>query len=446
MNPSVFKLYDIRGKYPEEVNESLAYFLGRQASFLFGNKARLVVGHDSHASSRPLYRALIKGIFEGSNRSISLGLCTTPSLTFAVHRFHAAGAIMVTASHDKLSDNGFKFLDGRGDVIGGREVFKKIKNLKLKARKHNLKIKIKNSAREESFKDEYGKFLGNFINVRRPVKAVIDCLDGSAGAMVRRVPLPSSVKITFVGDRPVSRPRYGANPLLPFAQKRLQREVIKQKADIGIIFDGDGDRAVLCDEKGNILRPEHVFLLLHAQDFFSRVVKTELSSFYFQLIKDEINTLPRFKKSRVGRSFVRQKILTASADAGFENSGHYYFKDFFSADSGIATALKSINAVSSLPYSLSQFVDFLPRSFRISEKNIKIRKIKASGIKKALLPLFSSYRMKADSDGASFSNNFSWYNARVSHTEPIVRLNGESRYPGELRSIIRLMESRLRAF
>jgi len=264
----------------------------------------------------------------------------------------------------------------------------------------------------------YLKFLKKFIDLKRPIKVVFDCFNGSTGPIAfqlfKTVPFLKAHFINFKSNGYF--PAHGPNPLIKGKLAQLKKEVIKRKADLGVAFDADGDRAFFVDNSGKIL-PSYVMVKLLRLNQKSKMVTDLITYSCLNLVGLlDKNTF----QSRVGSYFIKKAMRSHQADFGIEDSGHYYFKEFFYADSGILAAIKVINQLSRLPYSLKDFYDFLP--FLIIKKKI----IKTKKPKTILKEFSKKYAKKAlavsQLDGLSFYFKNSWLNVRPSNTESLIRI------------------------
>jgi len=286
----------------------------------------------------------------------------------------------------------------------------------------------------KKFLNLYTRFLRKFFKIKKPLKAVFDCSNGTAGLILKNFlkPKTQNLKPIFINQTPDGNfPAHGPNPLGPGALKQLRAAVKKQRADLGVIFDVDGDRIFIIDDQSRFVNPDIVAWLLiwHLEPkkviidarFGWLVKKFQVSSSKFQVFE-----------SKVGHYFIEKLIREKKADFGAEQSGHYYFKKFFNADSGILAAIEIINAVSRLPYKLSELIEFLPAYYRSGELNFPVKQIKQK--ERLMNRLKKEYQHKAvkisELDGLKMEFNPPagkwWFNIRPSNTEPLIRLNIEA--------------------
>lgn len=279
----------------------------------------------------------------------------------------------------------------------------------------------------------YVKFLKKFLNPQKKLKIVFDCSNGAAGLILKKIFPDYQLLITnYLNDKPDGNfPGHGPNPLKKGALRDLQLTVKKYKADLGIIFDADADRVFFIDNKERFVNPDAIANLLIWHLKSKKIIIDARTGWLIKKIQDS-----RFKiyESRVGHYFIKKLMRKINADFAAEYSGHYYFKKFFSVDSGIMAAIEVINAVSKLPYSLSDFINLLPQYRRSNELNFKIKNpdrfIKK--IEKYFKSKNSKYKILHIGylDGLTMEFNPPaggwWFNIRPSNTEPLIRLNIEA--------------------
>ncbi len=280
----------------------------------------------------------------------------------------------------------------------------------------------------------YANFLKQFIRLKRSLKVIFDCSNGTAGPILQKLKV-KSLKFKIINGRPNGNfPAHGPDPLKPNAAKQLQAEVKKQKADLGAIFDADGDRVFFVDNLGRFINPDIVGWLLIWHLRPEKTVIDVRTGWLIKRLKIEnclsLRGLPLGEKlkifeSRVGHYFIKNLMRKNRAELGMEWTGHYYFKDFFYTDSGILTAIEIINAVSRLPYNLSDFIELLPAYYRSGELNFPVK-----NKEKLLTVIRKTYKNKAvkisSLDGLTMEFKDWWFNIRPSNTEPLIRLNIET--------------------
>ncbi len=291
----------------------------------------------------------------------------------------------------------------------------------------------------EKYLNLYTSFLKKFLRPAKPLKIVFDCSNGTTGLILKNLfKLLNFKTFKLINSIPDGNfPGHGPNPWAGGAMNQLKKEVLCQKADLGIIFDADGDRVFFINNLGRAVEPDIIARLLIRQSQPKKVVYDIRTGWLVKNLESRISNL-KIIKSRVGHYFIKKLMRETGADLGVEKSGHYYFKKFFYCDAGILTAIKIINAVSRLPYSLADFSDLLPQYYRSVEINVradlrgpnvdlreKLKKIENYFKNQTASRLKISYL-----DGLTMEFNPPtggwWFNLRSSNTEPLIRLNIEA--------------------
>ncbi len=409
MDPSIFKAYDIRGVYPSEVHEEVAAQVARGCRVLFPS-GKIIVGRDVRIGSLELAAALVKGLRANENYEvIDVGVCSTPLFYFAVNILGAAGGVMVTASHNPSEWNGFKVVGPGAAMTGGQAVFKAI------ARAGALpQGQGKYETRDMS--SDYAAFLAKQFDVSKRCSVVCDFGNGAVGSfftvIAERFP---NITFHLLHDIPDGKfPSRDPNPLAPGALEELKNEVKRTRADLGVAFDADGDRAFFVSGFGEEI-PAYVIALLLA-DGGKKSLVAEVQIFH---ILKRIGYKGVLWKSRVGTYFMKQQMKETSAEVGAEYSGHYYFREFFGADSGVVTLLNVLEVVSQLP-SLDEFLASVPRFYSV-EWNVN-----AGNPMAALEKITEKYKGRKNleedtTDGIVFTGKEWIFGVRPSNTEPLLR-------------------------
>jgi len=265
----------------------------------------------------------------------------------------------------------------------------------------------------------YQKFLAGFIDLKKPLKVVFDCSNGAAGKILAGLK-HKNLKLKIINqDLNGNFPAHGPNPLERGALTRLKKEVWRGRADLGVIFDADGDRAFFIDNQGKMAPSyliAHLLFLTNKPPFIVDIANFEALQ-YAKLLPSHI--FP----SKVGTYFIKKLMRAKKASVGVEFSGHYYFKDFFYSDSGILAAIKIMNIISDLPYSLSDFKKLLPQKISMGYYNWPLSSAKAQKFLKLVLKQYKEKAIKIRTiDGITFEFENSWLIARPSNTEPLLRI------------------------
>ncbi|MBX3324238.1 MAG: phosphomannomutase/phosphoglucomutase [Phycisphaeraceae bacterium] len=443
----IFKAYDIRGTYPDLLNDQMAWQIGFGcARFLLEDAAaagdttpmmrNLVVGRDMRTSSPKISEQLIAGIRAYGASVIDIGLVDTPMVYFAVNYLDCAGGVMVTASHNPPQYNGFKVSKRKAKPVGEATGLAEV-------RKHaamvdrGLAIKPETSVEQRDLWDAYSRHVRSFLELgNRPLKVVIDASNGMAGTMVPRIfgrngkdtPGLSIVELNF--DNSKGEFVHEPNPLVASNLAQLQAGVLKHKADLGICFDGDADRCVVVDEKGGIVGCDHLTALL-AKRFLKQkpgsAIVYDLRS--TRALPEEIAAAGgKPVRGRVGHVFMKALMGEHKAVFGGELSGHFYFSRNFNADSGAIAMAVVLSALSETSKPMSKLIAPIARYVQSGEINFEIEE------KDAALEMLQDHfgdRGEIDElDGVTidcFESEGWWCNVRKSNTEPLLRLNAEAK-------------------
>lgn len=423
-----FGAYDVRGIYPETINEEIVYRVGRAFPIIFKAK-KVAVGHDVRLSSVGLKEALVKGLTESGCDVIDLAECATEMIYFATAHLKLDGGIMVTASHNPKEYNGLKLVKKDAMPISEKSGLTELKN--AVAAGDFVVVKEVGKAERYDIMDEYIAHLLSYINLKelKPYRLVANTGNGAGGPLINAIEkkLPFDIiKVNNIGDG--NFPNGVPNPLLVENRAATAKAVIENDADLGIAWDGDVDRCFLFDEKGEFIEGYYLVGLL-AESFLKKNPGAKIigdSRLYWNTkeICDKYNGT--FILSRSGHSFIKAKMREEGAIYGGEMSAHNYFAAFSYADSGMIPWLLVLELLShSNGKTLSALVADFKQKFPVSgEINTKVK-----DAKKVLAAIEKDYADgkidKLDGLSVEFDN---WrFNLRASNTEPLLRLNVETR-------------------
>ena len=441
-----FKAYDIRGKVPSELNTDLSYKIGRAYSKLIGAD-KIVLGFDVRKSSKEISEALILGLTESGIDVIDIGLCGTEMIYFSTPHFDADGGIMITASHNPPEYNGMKFVK-RGSVPVGydsglNEVEKMIVNNQLGG-----VSKTKGTVKKENVMSSFIENLSRFYDPDKidSFKVVVNSGNGCAGLAIDALEPKLPVKMIKVFNNPDGNfPNGVPNPMLENNRKPTIEAIKKENADLGVAWDGDYDRCFFFDEKGNFIEGYYIVGLLAKS-----ILKKNPGEKIVHDPRLVWNTVEIVEKnggeavvSKSGHAFIKQKMREVNAIYGGEMSAHHYFRDNAYSDSGMIPFLLILQLMSEEKKTLSQLVDEMIAAYPCSgEINSTIDS--PAGKIKEIEKKYSDGKVD-HLDGISVEYPNWRFNLRPSNTEPIIRLNVESRddeklmkeKTGELLKIIR---------
>ncbi len=369
MNPNIFREYDIRGTYPETINETVAYTIGRSyGSYIKEklNQETCIVSHDNRLSSPALAAYLTKGITDSGVNVYNYGLTTTPMHYYARYIHNLLG-VMVTASHNPKDDNGFKFsFDNLSNARG--EMIEDFKNYTF-AGKFTSGAGTVSSG---SILDKYEEFIRYGLEFgRRKRKVIIDCGNGATTIIARRIFSKVNVDFEILFEENDGHfPNHHPDPIVEENLTALKKEVIKTKADCGIAFDGDGDRLGIVDEKGNVIPTDH-FMILMIRNIINNVKN---KTFLYDVkctkaLEDEIKRLGGTPICyRTGASYTQAKTKEDNLPFGGEYSGHVYFRDKIAdVGSGIYAALRLLEVLSKTNEPLSKLLSDIPKYYSTPE-------------------------------------------------------------------------------
>jgi phosphomannomutase len=422
---AVFKAYDIRGTYPDELDESLAYGIGA-AFAAFCESGAILLGRDMRVSSPSLAAAFIKGAAAQGKRVLDIGMVSTDALYFASGLTHLPGAI-ITASHNPGHYNGVKLCGPDATPISEESGLETIKALAKRFASIPVGT-IGTPKRNLNVLNMYAHHCRSFVIKEnlRPLKVAIDAGSGMAGVTAPLVfaGLPFTlVPLNFEPDGTF--PSHPANPIEPKNLEQLQEAVLAQHCDVGIAFDGDADRMFLVDEKASPVSGSVTTALVAATLLDRSPDETVLYNLICSRVVAEVieSHGGRPYRTRVGHSFIKKTMADTGALFAGEHSGHYYFRDNYRADSGMIAALVALEALSVADRPLSELLVPYDRYHASGEINLTVRDINGA-LKKLGLHYIDG---KQDlTDGLTIEYPNWWFNCRPSNTEPLLRLNVEA--------------------
>lgn len=425
---AVFKAYDVRGLVPEQVDEDLARAVGAAFVAVTGaDRTGAVVGHDMRPSSPGMARAFAEGASSAGADVTLIGLASTDQLYYASGSLGLPGA-MFTASHNPAQYNGIKMCRAHAVPLGMETGLAELRD---RVAAGDLPLgEQAGSITETDVLDDYARHLIALAPVTgRRLKVVVDAGNGMAGhtapAVLGRLDL-DVVPMYF--DLDGTFPNHEANPIDAANMADLQAKVRETGADIGLAFDGDADRCVLVDERGEIVNPSVLTALIAARELAKEPGATVIHNLITSRAVPEIVTElgGRPVRTRVGHSFIKATMAETDAIFGGEHSGHFYFRDFWRADSGMLAALHALAALAESDGSLSELLAQYARFHSTGEINSTVADPHV-----VLDKLESEYAgrdgVEVDHlDGLTVSHRDWWFNVRPSNTEPLLRLNAEA--------------------
>ncbi|MFF4491495.1 phosphomannomutase/phosphoglucomutase [Streptomyces sp. NPDC001544] len=429
----IVKAYDVRGVVPEQWDESLAELFGIAFARVTGADA-IVVGHDMRPSSPGLSRAFARGAAAHGVDVTEIGLCSTDQLYYASGALDLPGA-MFTASHNPAQYNGIKMCRAGAAPIGQDTGLAEIRELAERWLESGAPepVATPGAVTSRDTLEDYAAHLRSLVDLSsiRPLKVVVDAGNGMGGHTVPTVftGLPLTL-VPMYFELDGTFPNHEANPLDPANLVDLQKRVREEGADIGIAFDGDADRCFVIDEQGDPVSPSAITALVAARELARNggkgsVIHNLITSWSVAEVVRENGGTP--VRTRVGHSFIKAEMADKGAIFGGEHSAHYYFKDFWNADTGMLAALHVLAALGGQEGPLSALVSQYDRYVGSGEINSTVADQKAR-----LAAVRAAYEGRDDLtldelDGLTVASTDWWFNVRPSNTEPLLRLNAEAR-------------------
>ncbi|MFF4690240.1 phosphomannomutase/phosphoglucomutase [Streptomyces sp. NPDC001307] len=437
----IVKAYDVRGVVPDQWDESLAGLFGAAFAEVTG-AAAIVVGHDMRPSSPGLSRAFARGAADRGVDVTEIGLCSTDQLYYASGALNLPGA-MFTASHNPAQYNGIKMCRAGAAPVGQDTGLAQIRELVerwLESGAPEPAGRPGTLSSHETLED-YAAYLRSLVDLTsiRPLKVVVDAGNGMGGHTVPSVfaGLPLTL-VPMYFELDGTFPNHEANPLDPANLVDLQKRVPAEGADLGIAFDGDADRCFVVDEHGDPVSPSAITALVAARELARNggkgtIIHNLITSRTVPEVVKENGGAP--VRTRVGHSFIKAEMARSGAIFGGEHSAHYYFKDFWNADTGMLAALHVLAALGGQEGPLSALVAQYDRYTGSGEINSTVADQSAR-----LAAIRSAYENRADVtlddlDGLTVAAADWWFNVRPSNTEPLLRLNAEAKDPATMTKI-----------
>lgn len=420
---SIYKANDIRGIYGTDLNDRDAYALGN-AFVRFTKSKRIVVGRDNRLSSPALHTALIKGITEAGTDVLDVGLIDSPGLYFATWRYKHPG-VMITASHNPAAHNGFYLCKKDGECIYQDKGLRTVEAL---AQQPPLLARTKGTVRPITIAKDYTAHILSFITrPLRPLKVVVDAGNGMgapiAQSIFSHIPQMTIVPLYFASNG--SFPYRGPDTTVEKNLLPLRKRVLKEKADVGIAFDGDADRIAFVDERGTIIEGSLIGALL-ADALLKKTRKRETLVYTIGCSRIVPETIRAYGglpvRERVGHSFVNARMRATHALFGTEHTGHYFYRDNFYTESPLITVLKVCELLSNTSPHLSGLIAPYKKYYMTKEISFhtKDQSRVMETIKKHLL---KTYHRKIETfDGLFVDVGTYWFRIRASQTESLIRL------------------------
>jgi len=446
----VFKAYDIRGIYPDDVDEDLAWKVGHACaqflrSLLSGYERgqaaanRLVIGRDMRSHSEPLAQALTEGITASGAGCVDIGLCDTPMIYFAINHLGACGGVQVTASHNPEQYNGFKISGFEARPVGQNTGLNEIQHIVSTLRRMPAQAST-GPVQQVDLWDEYRKHVLRFLQAPRRLKVVVDASNGMGGKLFAEVFADAPVDVVPLNFEMGQGFAHPPNPLIEANLAPLKEAVTAEKADLGICMDGDADRCMFVDDKGQTVRCDLMTALLarhFLKDNPGAMVVYDLRS--SRTVPEEIRAaggVPR--RERVGHAFMKKALSDGHGVFGGELSGHFYFRDNYNCDSGAIAFATAVSVLAAHDRPFSEVMAPLHRYTHSGEINFEVRD--KQGKMQEIAEAFSDAEVDW-MDGVTCAYGDWWCNVRPSNTEPLLRLTAEAKDPAQLAEKLQQIKS-----
>jgi phosphomannomutase/phosphoglucomutase len=430
-----FKAYDIRGQVPSQLNEDIAYRIGRALVAELQGQT-FVVGQDMRLESPSLAAALMRGISDGGGDVIDIGLCGTEEVYFATSHYRVDGGVMITASHNPKGYNGMKLVKAESRPISGDTGLDAIR---LRVEQGNLgaEATVRGEVRQAFDKTAYIDHLLTYVDVNalKPLKILADPGNGAAGPVLKALAARLPLQWVFINEEPDGHfPNGVPNPLLPENRELTRQALLANQCDMGLAWDGDFDRCFFFDADGRFIEGYYLVGLLAEM-----LLKQHPGSKIIHDPRLTWNTIEQVGQaggiavqSKTGHAFIKERMREEDAVYGGEMSAHHYFRDFAYCDSGMIPWLLVAALVSSTGKALSAQVDERIAAFPCTgEINYKVADV-AKTIEQVLAHYQTQSPALDTTDGISVAFDEWRFNLRGSNTEPLLRLNVESRGNSEL--------------
>lgn len=437
---SIFRAYDIRGVYPNQLNGDIAYKVG----LAFGNflgKGTIAIGADARKSSPDLSRNLIKGMTEAGLNVIDVGLVPTPVLYFTVASNKLDGGTMITGSHNSKEYNGIKLCGKNGICFSYETGIGKVEKL---VKNGVATRKPKGRLTKRQIEKKYIDFVVKRTDFKKPLRVVIDAGNGVAGKISCEIFRRLGCEVTELHCEPDGDfPNHHPDPLVRENLKDLQAKVKETKANLGIAYDGDGDRVGFIDEKGEVFPNNKVFALLIEnvleENPGAKVVHEVLSS---KLVEDIIISkggIPVL--SKVGHSYIQEKMVRENCILGGETSGHYYFRESYNYDDGIFASVKLAELLSKSGKKMSELGASLPKYLTSDDTRVYCPDEKKFEVVERLRNIFEGKGEIITLDGVKVVMKNSWFIVRASNTQPALVLRWEAKNEKEFKRLENLVRN-----
>ena len=445
---SAFKAYDIRGVWGKDFNEDTVYKIGYFLPELL-NTDHVVVGRDVRASSPVIHDQLIKGITDRGADVWDLGLSTTPMVYWATTHLNADASVQITASHNPAEYNGLKISRTGALPVGGDSGLKDLE--KMVNEKPVSPSERKGKVKDYSHvKDEYIEYFLPLSKGLEDLNLSVDCSNGMSNLVIKEI-LANNKNVHYIYDTfDGTFPNHEPNPLEEKNCRALEKEVVKNNSDVGVIYDGDADRVIFVDDRGEWVQPDYITAVLGY--YYGKNGRKGNALCDIRTSKSTTDYLEKngWKCTlwKVGHAFAKIKIREIKGIFGGELAGHYYFQDFGNCDSGVLASLLVLHVVEDLKKEGRKLSDLLSEIVTYAnsrETNFKLEN--KDGAIKALYEKYAPNSLRVmDFDGYRIEYSDWWFNVRKSNTEPYLRIVAEAKDPEVLKEKMEEISSIIHQF
>lgn len=444
LNPRIFREYDIRGMVGEDLDEARVRELGLGIGTYVRQKGakQVCLGRDNRLSSEGFSRAIATGLAETGCEVIDVGMVPTPLLYFSLHHFGIDSGVMITGSHNPPEFNGFKVCCEKRSLFG-----EEIQQIRLLIEKGSFSHGTAGCHSRDVI-EPYISFIKKKIRLSRPVRAVVDCGNGTAGPVATRLLIEAGCQIDELFCEPDGTyPNHHPDPIILENLKDLIARVKDSGAELGIAYDGDADRLGVVDEQGGIIWGDQL-LIIFARDLLQRrqkakvVAEVKCSQNLFDDIKLHGGQPIMWK---AGHSLIKDKMRTEGAPLGGEMSGHFFFADdYFGYDDAIYASLRFLDIAARYKGKVSAMLADLPKRYSTPEIRVDCPDEEKFGVVKKIRTLFARRHPVIDVDGARISFDEGWALVRASNTQPALVLRFEASSAEKLEEIKTIVTAELK--
>ncbi len=443
-NPNIFREYDIRGVADRDLTSDVVRAIGQAygTNLRHAGKKVVSVGRDCRLSSPRIEKALVEGITSTGIDVKRVGEVTTPALYFSIVKLKTDGGIMVTGSHNPPDQNGLKICVGTSSMHGSE-----IQGL-CKLIERGTYLEGKGKVSNVEIIDDYINEIAGIIKLGRKLSVIIDCANGMTGLVAPKLFKKLGCKLTEMYTKPDGRfPNHPADPSVPKNLEELIARVKKEKPDVGLAFDGDGDRVGVIDERGEIIYSDRLMVLLSRAVLEEKsgatiIADVKCTSLLFEDIKKHGGKPVMWK---TGHSLIKAKMKEEGAELGGEMSGHIFFKHrWYGFDSGIYTAARVLEILSKSKKTLSELLADIPKPFSTPEIRVDSTDETKFDVVREATEFFKRQKYDVnDIDGARVTFPDGWGLVRASNTQPVLVMRFEANSPEALEKIRSIVEGKI---